>query len=202
MINSGVFKEDPEQGVSISAKGMYVFLIQGSIFCSFSLVVHLFVFVYSHLISYPNSLPFFLNTLNILPSFLQFLRFIQIAFASTYINIYAPYTNSTNDFFQSQYSSSFSSVPTSTQCLVWFYLNMGNALQHYPDSKGQVQNCLVKVSQIFVHLCLPLLCLQWPCTISSEHCLSQFFLWIAASWVPQQLTNCFTLFIGVSLGPW
>jgi hypothetical protein len=38
-----------------------------------------------------------------------------------------------------------------------------------------------RVISLSLHLRLLFLCLQWPCTISSKHPPSQFFLWIAAS---------------------
>jgi hypothetical protein len=61
--------------------------------------------------------------------------------------LYQPYDRGC---LRSQYSTSSSSVPTSTRCLVRFCLDTGDAMQQYPDSEGHVQNRLVKASLIFV----------------------------------------------------
>jgi hypothetical protein len=49
--------------------------------------------------------------------------------------LYQPYDRGC---LRSQYSSSSSTVPTSTRCLVRFYLDTGDAMQQYPNFEGHV----------------------------------------------------------------
>jgi hypothetical protein len=60
----------------------------------------------------------------------------------------------------------------------WLYLDMGDAMQRYPDSEDHVQSRLVKASSLFLRILF--LRLRYPHDIPSEHCSSQFTLWIAA----------------------
>jgi hypothetical protein len=89
--------------------------------------------------------------------------------------LYQPYNRGC---LRSQYSTSSSSVPTSTRCLVRFYLHMVDSMQQYPDSEGHVQNYLVRSLSLRPRLRFS--CLHWP-SISSKHGPRQFFLSIAAS---------------------